>query len=234
MAGTSLYLLKDKKQMHTLKRLPFSAILVAGSILCLCANQAHAQFSFQPIEPTLNGVTLFDPTQTAQQDLTNNPARAIVGSSKASLHNFGSYFVYDVEIVATGVAQTAATTGGIGSSAPPPTEIPFRIVGTQGQPDGTPVTILLHSFSNAYTIVTVGDNGYDANALSTIEGFSVGDEFDFGSTLFANAGQNATHTVNVSFQGVGTAAAPEPGTVALLGTGVIALSSLLRRPKRSK
>lgn len=101
--------------------------------------------------------------------------------------------------------------------------LPFDVVAfslSYGTPAANSVTFLL-SNGDSYTQASTGGPGWSAS-----DSFSVGPTAPFNEVLITSPA-NVLNIANLSYS------TPEPGTLSLLGTGLVMLGSFLRRKARA-
>jgi hypothetical protein len=156
------------------------------------------------------------------------------GDVFANFQNDGSDVQFSFKIVPSAdsaFATTAVGPPGLGNVTAPQA-MAFTIVGTNGEAAGTPVYLDLHTqFAGTADAHTHIDNHVFAPQVDKVlNGYGVGGTFLFWPSVSVDAenGANFSGTLSVH-PGVGVSAAPEPGALALLGTGGICLQGFLKR-----
>ena len=161
---------------------------------------------------------------------TENPAMAIIGGIRAALSQNGS-FIRMAFTLQDGSGQSQYASTAITPTFPH--NIAIKIVGTAGEPIGTPVLLQLSTGTDvdpgtAEEITNFLDNtNYPAVTDQLIRGFSVGDTFSYWASIAAAGSTPMIFQVDLSVQGVGIAV-PTPGTLALLMIGGLALGAVSR------
>lgn len=229
---------EDVNIMLSTKLRPGCTLFAVGLTLASAPLRVQADIVLSFVDPASSGVFAANSTTDAFAPATDNPARAVVNGSHASMRNFGSQLIFSANIDGFGSDNFIASTG----AGPAPSTnygaIGLQVVGTAGEADGTPVSLTLNSGYNGpgnviITQIAHGAN-YAVNATSAINGLKVGDTFDLWSMLNGNGAFSATLTTTLTVALTPSAHVPEPGFPTLLATCVLALSGMGLRHKHRR
>jgi hypothetical protein len=237
--------------MYGKRRAPWSLVALIG-ILAACANPgpvgAGVILAVSTDRPPGGGA---DPAYGVLACLggpcvyapaTENPARAINGGVEATLAQNGSSIRFDFNLGDTSGQQQYASTA---FDPTFPESLLITILGTGGEPAGTPVSLTLFSgIANPGSAMEItnflqpdpsgpGGTQYDPNTDTIINGvFTIGDTFGYWASVAAAGNTHLTFQVDLSVQVQQPGNAepvPVPGTLALLVPAGAAFGLLFRR-----
>jgi hypothetical protein len=224
-------------------RFPWFLLALVGMVMSSVASPARATIILAVPTTSAGGIAYGVIACLNQQCVytpaTENPAKAFSGTVESAMNQNGSFISFAFTLSGSfGQTQVA-------SSANTPTfadNIEITILGTAGEPVGTPVLLHLSNFvtpdpgppSLEPTISNfLGRSGssieYGVNTDVVIKGFKVGDSFFYWPFIATQGNTAYTYSVNLRVQETGISAIPEPGTLALLMTGVLSLGVVLPR-----
>jgi hypothetical protein len=218
------------------RRLPFLLALF-GVVVCSLPGPGRASIilAIQPLSGSDIGVMACVDQQCDFAPATENPAHAEFGTVVSALAQGGSFIRFAFSLNGTIGQNQYASTAYTSTYA---SSIPITIVGTAGEPVGTPVSLRLTSGTDvdpsyAEEITNeLNDPNYASNTDVFLDGFKVGDTFFYWASVSVIGNNPLTFQVQLSVQEIGSSAIAEPGTLALLTTACLALGFYRRRHRR--
>jgi hypothetical protein len=188
--------------------IPFAALTMLLATLVL-SRSARADIILAVADPAHYGLVAFDPSNPNLWNFapaTDNPTRVFGdgGRSRSSMSQNGTMIAIGLEVIEGGTSTTGA-----GPQNPSMFDIPVQILGTNGEPAGTPVTLRLESNiggaspANAQADLRVNTTFYLPSQVYLIEGFKTGDTFRYWAGLHGGFQTAANFLSVLSVQAAG-------------------------------
>ncbi len=207
----------------------YSVKVVWGlALLSASAGRGHATVILEVANPADYGVYVILGSSPVFTPATQNPARADIEGMQAVMRQNGSEIIFSLESEGTAPNGFTLSTG-IGPDDPYVDSVPIEILGTAGEPVGTPVTLTLTPSpglsGNVLINNILNDSDYGIENPSVIPGLKVGDTFRYWLSMSGMNSAGGSLVVRLDVQQLGTSPVPEPPAGALLGLATLAAGS---------